>query len=679
MKFPPSWISEYVDLPDDEKRVAEAYTLSGSEVEGIETVMGESVFDFGITVNRPDCMNVYGLAREGRVLFDAPLREPESECRESNRSVNSLTSVKVEAPELCPRYAARVITGVKVGESPDWMQRRLELCGLRPINAVVDVTNYLLLELGHPLHAFDMDKLKERRIVVRRARKGERLVTLDGVEREFDPERLVIADAEKPAALAGVMGGEYSGVTEATTDVLLEGAVFDPVNIRRTSRAVGLKSDACHRFERGVDFNGPILSLDRAARLIMEICGGATAAGTIDVVSKAPERTPVTFRHERLQKILGMPVAPARCVSILEALGFGVEEKDSGLWAVTIPDFRVDVSREIDLIEEVARINGYRDLDSQPPSGIDPVGGRPGQLAFEEKIRDAMAATGLREAIHVSMSDPALEAVFVPSVKAVEIANPLSPAASVLRTSLLGGLAATAAGNRSRGERNVKLFEIGKVFQRDSGGGVAEETMLGSLCYSDAPPAVWGEPGVCTLLHLKGKVQLVLEKMGIPVSFKVRDNPPFADGTALAVLSGGEVIGSLGTLGNAAMKAAGFKGGIAHGCEVTLDGLSEAARPPHFIPVSRYPSLRRDMAFLIDKGVQWGVVLASIEGLNLPDLEALKLVELYEGPELPDGKRSFTMSVSFRSGRRTLTEKDASSRLDDISRLMEEKFSASRR
>lgn len=679
MKFPTGWISEYVDLPADEKVAAEAFTLSGSEVEGIESVMGESVFDFGITVNRPDCMNVYGLAREAGVLFDKPLREPESECAESDPAVETLTSVKVEAPELCPRYAARVITGVKVGESPDWMRRRLELCGLRPVNAVVDVTNYLLLELGHPLHAFDMDKLKERRIVVRRARNGEKLVTLDGVERKLDQERLVIADAEKPAALAGVMGGEYSGVTEATTDVLLEGAVFDPINVRRTSKAVGLHTDASHRFERGVDFDAPGLSLDRAARLIAEICGGAVAFGTIDVVSERPPRSPVALRHERLEKVLGMPVAPERCVSILEALKFGVEGKGMGLWSVTVPSFRVDVSREIDLIEEVARIHGYVDLDTPLPGGIDPVGGRPREMTFEEELRDAMASSGCMEAIHMSMSDPGLEAVFDPSVKPVALVNPLSQATSVLRTTLLGRLSVAAAHNRSRGERNVNLFEVGKVFKSNDDGSVAEELRLGALCYSDDPPVVWGEPGPCTLLHLKGKMQSVFERLGVLVSFEAEDHPPFVPGLSLSIRAGDGNPGRLGTLGIAAMAAAGFKGGIAHGCEVILEGLSDAARPPRFTPVSRYPSIKRDMAFLIDKGVQWKEVLASIEGLNLPDLEALKLVELYEGPELPDGKRSFTLSVSFRSESRTLTEKGAASRLDDISRIMEENFSASRR
>lgn len=337
MKFPLAWIAEYTELPPDEEAVARAYTLSGSEVEGRDVQEGESVFDFGITVNRPDCMNVYGLAREASVLFGNPLRPVQGECREQGPPIADLTSVSIEAPDLCPRYAARVITGVKVGESPAWMQKRLVQCGLRPINAVVDITNFVLMELGHPLHAFDMDTLAEKRIVVRKAAAGENITTLDGTKRVLDSDKLVIADARKAVGIAGVMGGEDTGVTFATRNVLLEGAVFEPVSIRRTSKALALRTDASHRFERGVDFEGPLPALDRCARLILEICGGVLAKGLLDVCPASPKPAEIILRHSRLASLVGLEIPADRCEGILKALGFAVEATGPGAWRVSPP------------------------------------------------------------------------------------------------------------------------------------------------------------------------------------------------------------------------------------------------------------------------------------------------------------------------------------------------------
>ena len=351
MKFPLGWIRQHVELPADEESVARAFTRSGTEVEGVETVEGETVFDFNVTVNRPDCMNVFGLAREASALLGKALEAPDARCAESGPPAQDLCSVAVEASDLCPRYLARIITGVKVRPSPPWMQKRLIQCGLRPINGVVDATNFVLLELGHPLHAFDVAKLAGRSIVVRRARPGEKIRTLDGVDRALDPERLVIADAARPVALAGVMGGEDSGVTEGTAEVLLEGAVFDPVNVRRTSKALGIHTDSSHRFERGVDFHGPRQALDRCAKLIQEICGGTLAAGTVEVSVPEPAPVEVRLRPGRLSALLGFEVDPGRARAILESLAFTVAEGGDGVWRVGVPSFRVDVSREADLVE----------------------------------------------------------------------------------------------------------------------------------------------------------------------------------------------------------------------------------------------------------------------------------------------------------------------------------------
>ncbi|MGA9752923.1 MAG: phenylalanine--tRNA ligase subunit beta [Acidobacteriota bacterium] len=679
MKFPIGWIAQYVELPADEEAVARAFTLSGSEVEGRERVEGETVFDFNITVNRPDCMNVYGLAREASVLLGKPLRPPETDCAEAGPPVADLAGVAVEASDLCPRYRARVITGLRVGQSPAWMQKRLIQCGVRPINAVVDVTNYVLLEMGHPLHAFDMAKLAERRIVVRRARAGETILTLDGVQRKLDAERLVIADAVRPVALAGVMGGEETGVTEATADLLLEAAVFDPVSVRRTSRAFGMHTDASHRFERGVDPEGPVAALDRAARLIVELCGGGLAKGAVDVHPVPAGPRAVTLRHVRLEALLGMRVPPERCASILRSLGFGLEESAAKVWAVTVPSFRVDVSREADLIEEVVRIHGLEDLPSELPSGVDPVGGRPPEQALEERLRDLLWASGCSETIHMSMTDPVLEAAFGEGREPARLSNPLTPAFSVLRTSLLGPMAASLARNRARGARRASLFELGRVYPKGDDGAQRESSHLAILLYADAPPARWGTPRPPGLLELKGKVEAILERLGIRASFESSEGRPFAAGSCVAVQAGPVRLGRLGALDPKALEAAGLKSGAAYGAELDLGALSPLESQPRFASLSRFPSAVRDFSVMVDKRVPWGDLLGALKSLPLADLRSADLVDCYEGRGVPEGQRSVTFSLTFQAADRTLTEADVAPVADAVMGVLGPRFGATLR
>ncbi len=675
MKFPIPWIGQYTELPGDDD-VARAFTLSGSEVEGRETEAGETVMEFGITVNRPDCMNIYGLAREASVLFGRELKGVETAVAEGGPSAVQLTSVVIEAPELCPRYRARVIQGIKVGMSPAWMQTRLAQCGLRPINAVVDATNYVLMELGHPLHAFDMDKLKERRIVVRRAKPGEKITTLDGVERSLDPERLVIADALRPVALAGVMGGEDTGVTFGTGTILLEGAVFEPVNIRRTSKALGLHTDASHRYERGVDPEGPVAALDRCAKLILDMCGGTLAPAPVDIYPAPAAPKKVVLRHGRLVSLLGMDIPPERCAAILSALGFGLEDREERSWAVTVPSFRVDVSREADLIEEVVRVNGLEGLRAELPQGIDPVGGRPAELEFEERLRDQLVAAGCSEAIHMSMTDPATEKALGACAQAVPLANSLAPAYSVLRTSLLPPLLLTAAKNRSRGARRVALFELGRAYLPAESGLPREDPRAAVLLYADAPAKAWGAAPVPRLLDVKGKVESALERLGLEAAFAAADRFPFASGLCLDLSVAGRPIGSVGTLAPRALDAAGLKGGSAHYAEWSLDGLEALCRPPSFRPLSRFPSVVRDFSFLADKGVSWAALRGKLEGLPLPNVKAIHLVDCYEGEGVPEDKRSWTVSMVFQSPDRTLTEEDVVPVAPVVTRALQEAFGA---
>lgn len=675
MKFPLAWIAQYVDLPSDEE-AAVAYTQSGSEVEGRETVEGETVFDFNITVNRPDSMNVVGLAREASVLLGKPLKPVETACAEAGPPIGDLTSVTVEAPDLCPRYAARVITGATVGQSPAWMQKRLAQCGLRPINAVVDVTNYVLLELGHPLHAFDMDRLSERRIVARRAAKGEKILTLDGAERTLDPEKLVIADAKSPVAIAGIMGGEDTGVTGVTRAILLEGAVFDPVNIRRSSKALGMHTDASHRFERGVDPEGPLQALDRAARLILELCGGQLAKGRIDVHPAPAAPRTVHLRHARLEALLGMAIPPERCEAILKALGFTLAAEPGGAWAATVPSYRVDVSREADLIEEVMRIHGLHDLRPGLPGGVDPVGGRPAALELEESLRDALVASGFTEAIHMSMTDPVVARALEPGVDPVALANPLTPAGSVLRTSLLAPMLLSVARNRARGVRKLSLMELGKVYLPSGAGKPAEERRCALLSYADEPATHWGEAPAPGFLHLKGRVEAAFGRLGLAARFEPCDRLPWAPGLCLSVLVGGEVRGHLGTLAPGALESAGLKSGLVHFAELGLEGLEALRGEPRFVPLSRFPSVVRDFSVLADRAVRWGDLRGRLESIGLPELSEVRLVDCYEGKGIPEGQRSWTFSLVFQSQVRTLTEDDIAPVADKVTGALQEAFGA---
>lgn len=659
MKFPLPWIAQFVELPPDEDAVCEAFTLSGSEVEGRETAGGETVLDFNLTVNRPDCMSVYGLAREASVLFGKPLRPLGAELAESGEAASASASVTVEAADLCPRYVARVVRGVRVGPSPDWMQKRLLQCGLRPVNAAVDITNFVLLEMGHPLHAFDLRRLRGARIVVRRARADEKMLFLDGMERPLTAEHLVIADAERPVALAGVMGGEETGVTSATGDILLEGAVFDPVNIRKTSKAFSLRTDASHRFERGVDPRGPEAALDRCAQLLAEICGGEPAPGRIDVRGALPARPPLKLRHARVTALLGMEVPAERCAAILGGLGFGLSAGPAGEWAVEAPSHRVDIAREADLIEEIARVHGLGGLPHALPQMVDPAGGRPAALRTEERLRDALSASGFRESVHMSMTEPALCRACDAGEEPVALANPLSPAASALRTSLLPPLLGAVARNRARGVRRMALFELGRSYHaREGDPRPREERRAAALLFADDPPARWGAPGEEGLLHLKGRLEDALASAGLAVEFRPADAGCFYPGLGMALEIFGRPAGRAGTLRSGLLDAAGLKSGHLHYAEWSLEGLEEGIPEPRFRPFSKYPAATRDFSFLLPSGEVWERVRGVLEGLGLAHLQSLELVEVYEGKGVPEGKRSWTFSLVFQSPERTLTDED---------------------
>src|SRR6266571_3381115 len=441
MKFSHEWLQTYVSIAEDPARAGERLTAAGLPLDGIEARDGDTVYDFDVFTNRPDCMNHLGVAREYAALTSAQLRPPDVSVQDGGRPTQECASVSVEAPDLCARYAARCVLGVRVGPSPQWLRRRLESIGQRAINNVVDATNFVLWEIGHPLHPFDLDRLEGRRIIVRRARSGERLTTLDGVARELTSEVLVIADGMQAVALAGIMGGEASGIGRATANVLLESAWFEPVPVRAAARALGLRTDASHRFERGADPEAVLPALDRAAQIIASIAGGTVTSRPIDVHPRPLPKRLIPFRPARARHLLGAAIPEDAMRGILERLGFVLSPGRDGAWSVSVPSFRRDVEREVDLIEEVARHRGYDAIPESLPVLPSDGEGRTPLDATLEAARRAMQAAGLSEAINYAMVDGEDAGQFAPGAAApLALTNPLQANAAFLRTSLLPGL-----------------------------------------------------------------------------------------------------------------------------------------------------------------------------------------------------------------------------------------------
>lgn len=638
MKVPLSWLREYVDAPAAPEEVARLLVLAGVGVEAIEG----DVLELEITANRADLLSILGVAREVGVLLGRPVRVPAPRCPEADRAAESAWAVSVAAPELCARYTARVITGVRVGPSPDWMARRLEAAGIRPINNVVDVTNYVLLESGQPLHAFDARRLRGGRVVVRRAAPGERIVAIDGREYALSPEMLVIADAERPVAIAGVMGGKETEIGPGTAEVLLESAQFDPVSVRRTARRLGLSSESSYRFERGVDYDGVEWASRRAAQLIVELAGGTALRGAVEAAGPRPVRPVARVRPARVSRILGMEVPPARVREILQGLGCSVTERE-GAFEVSAPPGRRDLRLEADYVEEVARIQGYDAIpcDTRLPQAVpaDP----PEELVREE-ARSVLTGLGAYEVLTWSFAG-ANEPNRVPfwtDGSLVPLRDPQGQVDRTLRASLAPGLLGVLETNEAYKEPLRPVFEIAQVYRRE-GAGYGEKTVLGVA----AP----GDP-----LGVKGLLERLFERLGLTPELRPRDFPFLVPGASAEVVLGGAAIGYLG------LAAPGLSGlrspaGVA---EVDFGALVPAARLVRpYREFNRQPPVERDLSVVLADGVTWKEVEGVVRGAAPPTLERLRFLSEYRGKPIPPGHKGWAFSMLFRAADRTLTSEEA--------------------
>lgn len=660
MKISLDWLKEFVDAPVSLRGLLDRLTGIGLICEEwTETPEGDTVLDIETYANRPDTLGHLGIAREIAALLGIPLKERVHPVVELQAKTADLVEVQVLDEDLCPRYAGYVVKGVKVGPSPEPIRKKIEAMGGKSINNVVDASNVVLFATGHPVHMFDLAKVEGRRVVVRRAKKGEILRTLDGRDRSLGPDMLVIADARRPIALAGVMGGEESGITESTTDIFIESAAFDPASIRRTRKALEIQTDACYRFERGADIGFAPEAAAMSASLLCEF-GGRVSRDLVDIYPKPRKPKEVVLRSRRSADLLGVAVPDEFIQKTLAGLGFGFKPAAKGSWRVLVPSFRIDIEREADLVEEIARFYGYDKIPSVvPPLEIlEPVPSDRERLA---RLSQRFFHYGLDEVVNDSFADPEGESVLASGRTPVALRNPFSVHAGILRTTLLGGLLDNLRQNRSRGTEAVHVFEIGKIYWRESESQCREGLALGLLSSGPLGAPHWsGDPGHANVFHLKGALESALSALRFhaPV-FEPAAHPVFEDGSAAALFVKGERIGVLGRLRDAVVKASGAEGPV-FAAEIDLGELLEK-KPAAFAyePAPKVPAVVRDLSFFIAPDVPYQEIKSAVERAAVPHLESFDVIDRYAGPNNPEGRTSLSMRFVYRNPQTTLLSEEA--------------------
>jgi phenylalanyl-tRNA synthetase beta chain len=621
------------------------------------------VFDISITPNRADCTSVIGIAREVAAAVGMKIKFPDTEFSEKGPAIENVTSVRIEDPLGCPRYAAGLIQGVELKASPFPIRYRLHLCGIRSINNIVDVTNYVMLEMGQPLHAFDYHRLHENRIVVKRAVAGDRFTTLDGQIRSLDRDAVMICDGEKAVALAGIMGGLNSEIFSETRDVLIESACFDPVSIRRTSKRLGLSSEASYRFERGVDIEGVPRALKRAVSMLSELAGGHVARGIIDNYPRPLDRKTIDLRVGKTNHFLGTALETKEMGDCLRSLEMEVEEVKGDLLRVTPPSFRVDLSREVDLMEEVARLSGYEKIPVTAPRISPSEEGAPPELLLRDCAKAVFVGHGFNEVITYSFISPDSAQLLgaeegSPLHSFVKIFNPLSAEQSVMRTSLLPGLLSTVRSNQAHGERELKLFEWGKVF---FGGGEdllpLEKTFLGAVMAGPFREKTWyAEEREVDFFDIKGAAEAVLRALNVrDVAFQRGEKTPgyLPESTAF-IYSGEEFIGRAGQVSPGAVAGFELKSEKVYLLELDMGAVFKGILPRRFRPFARYPAVYRDLSLIVKRTVESSRIMEIIAGEGGALVESVQIFDLYEGEKMDSSEKAIAFRICYRSQEGTL-------------------------
>ncbi len=626
----------------------------------LAAVMGpaETVFELEITPNRPDCLSMIGIAREVAAIYGKPLKMPSIELKESSEPVEKEISVEVKDSSKCPRYTARIVKNVQIGPSPDWMKRRLEACGIRSINNVVDITNYVLLETGHPLHAFDYTLLKDGKIIVRHAAKGEKFTTLDGVERQLTEEMLVIADAGKAVALAGVMGGANTEIKDDTSTVLIEAATFEQSGIRATAKGLGLYTDSSYRFQRGVNANTVEWASRRAAALMTEFAGASVCKGVVDVYPAPKTKRQITFRWQSACELIGMDVPVDTMKKIFQSLEISILSSDADKAILEIPTFRDDLEREVDIIEEIARMNGVDKIPEKLPIAQTVAGVTDGRIRAITACRKNLVGLGAREIMNYTLVSHPLLNLFGQDDRAAreELPHPISAEQSVLRTSLIPQMIESLGRNKSRQINEAVFFEIGRTFAKT----VQTETVCLGLMGPAGRGALDKQRAISeeeVFLWLKGLVEKLLATQKVTdVRFEKLENPTFEAGRAVAVFSGKEKIGVLGLINSAARKEWRLNDPVV-AAELNLEPLiSNTWKRNAVQDIPTYPATERDFAFIVDEAIRHEEILASVQAAAPAELESVKLFDVFRGKTLEKGKKSVAYSFVYRSPSGTLTD-----------------------
>jgi phenylalanyl-tRNA synthetase beta chain len=650
MKISMQWLQEFLDISEEPAQVGDRLTLVGLAVDGLETLSNDTILELDITANRGDCLSHLGVARELAAVYDLDIRHPETAVEENSTAVEDTFAISIADPVLCRRYCGRYISGVTIGPSPEWLVERLEAVGVRSINNVADITNYVLMELGHPLHAFDADTLKGSQIVVRRAESGETIRTLDGEERKLDDSMLVIADAERAVALAGIMGGLETEISEKTTNVLLESAWFDPISVRKTGKSVNLGSEASYRFERGADIEMAATALERTTRMIAELAGGEAHRGVIDVYPGRADPGTISLRRDRIAQHLGGDVPDADVDRVFRRLGFNPAPSANDGWTITVPSHRHDLGREEDLLEEVARHYGYDRFPSTMPSWSGQ-GRHLDHHAEETSLRDVLAALGYSETCSIAFGNSDTQEVFAQGVKPVAIQNPLSEDAPVLRTSLVPSVLGSIQWNLNRGLRDLALYEIAKIYPKSG-----ESRRLVMATTGAARPQTIHEGRTETdFYRLKGEVERLLSRFKIDLEESAGDVPSyFHPGRSVRlgpVASVGELHTECETRFKLRQKTYVAEIDIE---EVLRAGLKNIAAAP----IPKYPAVRRDLSLLIDRKTPYGEVVRAVGLAGIPELiEVSPFDRLDRGP-FPESCYSLAVTLVFQSAERTLTDSE---------------------
>jgi phenylalanyl-tRNA synthetase beta chain len=695
MKVLYNWLKEFVDLTAAPEELRTRLSLSGTAVEALEQTVAGPLLDAELTSNRADCLGHYGISREAAVLYGLPLKHVDPHPRESSEQASAATRVQIDSPELCGRYTARVLRGVKVGPSPDWLRQRLEALGQASINNLVDATNYVMLELGHPIHAFDMDLLAEKRIVVRRARAGEKMRTLDGIERTLTNEMCVIADATRAVAIAGAMGGSDSEIRSASHNILLEAAWFDPISIRRTSKALGLRTEASMRFERGADMEMAETASRRCAELIQQLGGGEVLAGMVDVYPGRAEAPQIELTRKEFLRVMGADVPDAEIEAILAGLGFaparsgaarGSADSPAAAWKCRRPSWRGDVAREVDLIEEIARIYGVDKFPARLPAAKLPAA-RLEYAEADDRLREILIGLGYQEIITIPIVDEPSDVMFRPEGAApARIANPLAEDASVMRSTGAITMARTLEWNLNHGQRNVRLFEFGKTYRWNGTQPVETRVLTIGATGLAREKSVAETERTYAFADLKGDLdQIGHVAGGLAWTAGGLDWLHAAHAGTISLRADGAAARPIGHAGQLSRRISErFKlRQDAYIAELELEPLcacyKTARAALRYKPLSRFPAVERDFSLVLADGTTFAGIEEAIRALGIAEVSSIDAVDLFRGKNMPEGKFALLVRVRFESRQATLTEAQLTNFSSRILAALEQKLGATLR